>query len=1097
MRYRLIIFILLCTIGVSSRSAEDLKTFGPQSLTVFSSFQTPSNRTLYSYRLAQAGYLSSESLLTFNSFAYSSLQTVPSLIVSDQFAFLLPRKTAIPSPGWQINDNIFTFAGGLGKTLPIILPLQHVAQPEPISLNNYNALWFDYSVVPGISHCSPVFRISTQSRSYGPAPKISKAIWESQSSDLSVLSYVNAQESEWKPMDNFYFIGRQLQLESDAHWRYRHVDKSTLLQRRMHLSLKNALVMEAVVKPGNMLERINLRVHTKDNLEKGEIIEFNNLPPLTILTDGRLGVRLDLRKALQQRFPDVFAKNSKQDKVPPLFLQEMFVYFVGEAGRIVADKPLLGINILGAVNPKEEDAAFFNRLTTEDVALNAYSRRIKLDLGPVNAEGRVDLKKAEINLNPEPNGSRCATRINAVRLVSTYDKKVPVFARQIEDLSRRWGGPFKLTAPEYDQIEQPGIISYLPLNALDEPRVRTNQSVDFHFEPPKSDPGVATAQAARVRSEIGQVNSTGTLLQAASGASLTSNGGMISKANAPGHWAFSGDKAQLDLHWPVNASIGPDTLFYAADGGTEQIAGLAVTIHTADGKQLRRQVSPNTAVPLVKTPTHVKSLQIAISPHALPYHLKIKELVLFEPSVISYVEAFRLRLPRELLITPKPLPLDDVSGGLDLRPGHASGLVHSDTQNLRFTTKLDTPLENLRGLSLKFRLPTQIDTDGPCPLWLTFKFERVTFDRQLCPNTLSGQVFVPLAAWLGKDEAGRKLGTLQSIDWAIHLPGAYAKDMLASFSLDFSIEGWAYQSAADRLLSTPLFQVAGKPVYAKKDSLPADNGKMTNKLWLPLEKDAVERLMGSMGEIIPLENDLFKLEQIVLEPTKPIDSETWDKVANQLKPAVPPWRPKWLLWASILLLAWASARKGWWSPAKTWLFVKRFISRLFWVVSKGTRYLLGRLWFMLPWTATWESRLPGLARLVGWSVVTMSLYGSGLFQKVQKGENYFFTFGGMAAVLALRAIFLLLKPSLRRAYPKLAASIFDGAGSLYFAGAIVCLLLTAFLLIASLEPFAEQLAVVVYYCLVVGMVLEVVALRRNQKSQAETATPPEQERPVT
>lgn len=152
---------------------------------------------------------------------------------------------------------------------------------------------------------------------------------------------------------------------------------------------------------------------------------------------------------------------------------------------------------------------------------------------------------------------------------------------------------------------------------------------------------------------------------------------------------------------------------------------------------------------------------------------------------------------------------------------------------------------------------------------------------------------------------------------------------------------------------------------------------------------------------------------------------------------------------------------------------------------------------MLPWTATWESRLPGLARLVGWSVVTTALYGVGFIQKSQKGENYFFTLGGMAGVLTLRAIFLLLEPWFRRAYPKLAASIFDGAGSLYFAGAIVGLLLTALLLTATLEAFAEQMAVVVYYFLVVGTVLELVALRRNRQIRADTAIAPAQEKPVT
>jgi hypothetical protein len=1041
---------------------------------------------------------SSQGTTTFESFSRLSFQAAPNIILNDQLTFSYSSAIAPRSSGWQIVGNLFTWQGKAERARPITLPLQPSTQPKPISLDYIDTLWLDYSGASSIAICKSSIKLVTQTQTYGAAPKINKNVWATKSNSLiEILDLESAQESDLKATDNYYFMGRQLRFEPDEHWRYRQVENFTLLQRRMHHSLKHALTMEVAIKPGTVLKQVNLMVHTKDNLGNGKVVEFNNLPTPTVLSDGRLGVLLDIGGALQQRFPDAFAKNSKHDEGPSLFLQEMFVYFLGEAGKIVADKPLLGVKLFGNKVIRENYTNTLQILHDEDVALNAFNRRIKLDLRPINAGGRVELIKAEINLHPEPNGSECAIKINAVRLVGTYNKKVPVFTRQVEDWSRRWGGPFKLTAPEYDQLEQPGIISYLPLNALDEPRIRTNQSVDHHFELPRTERAVVKEPPLRVMSEIGQVISTGNFLQSAYGANLISAGGMIKAPNAQGHWQLSGDSATLYIHWPVDVSIGPDTLFYAADDGPEQITGLAVTIHTTDGRRLERLVSSNTAVPLVKTPTNVKSLQIAFSPKALPYQLKIKELVLFEPSVMSYAEAFRLRLPRELSVTPKPLPLGNGSESFVLKPGHASRLVSGDTQNYRFTTKLDTPLLYMRGLSLKFRFPPQITTGGPCTLRLTFKFERAKFDRQLCLNELTGQTFVPLAALLGKEQAGRNLGALQSIDWAIHLSGAYAKDKLTSFSLDFSLEGWAYQSAADRLLSTPLFTLDGKPVYAKIDSLPDDSAKLPNKLWLPLEQDDVERLLGSNGKITPVENDLFKLEQVVMEPTKLLDRKTWDKFTNPPNSAVSPHWPKWLLWASMLLLAWASARKGWWSPAKTWLFVKRLISTLFWAVSIGTGYIGQRLWFMLPWTATWESRFPGLARLVGWTVLTLALYGAGLFQKVLKGENYFFTFGGMAALLVLRASFLLLKPWLRRADPKLAASIFDGAGSLYFASAIVGLVLTALLLTATLEPFAEQVAVVVYYCLVVGTVLEVMALRRDQKRQAQTATPPAQERPVT
>jgi hypothetical protein len=118
--------------------------------------------------------------------------------------------------------------------------------------------------------------------------------------------------------------------------------------------------------------------------------------------------------------------------------------------------------------------------------------------------------------------------------------------------------------------------------------------------------------------------------------------------------------------------------------------------------------------------------------------------------------------------------------------------------------------------------------------------------------------------------------------------------------------------------------------------------------------------------------------------------------------------------------------------------------------------------------------------LAVWAALTLALYGTGLSLKMGSGENYFFTFGGMAVVMVVRELFLVAEPRFRKAFPDIANSVYGGAGSLYFSGALVLLVGTAAMLSLKLEPIAEQLAVVVYYCLVIGTVLEIVALRRNQ-----------------
>jgi len=127
---------------------------------------------------------------------------------------------------------------------------------------------------------------------------------------------------------------------------------------------------------------------------------------------------------------------------------------------------------------------------------------------------------------------------------------------------------------------------------------------------------------------------------------------------------------------------------------------------------------------------------------------------------------------------------------------------------------------------------------------------------------------------------------------------------------------------------------------------------------------------------------------------------------------------------------------------------------------------------------------PARVSFAAWFAVAFALYGGGLFNKAAVGENYFFTFGGMAAVLALRALLLTMKPWLDARFNTASNYIYGGAGSVYFSGAIVMLLLTATMLTMKLEPIAEQLAVIVYYCLVVGTVKELIALRGKQDAEA-------------
>lgn len=160
-----------------------------------------------------------------------------------------------------------------------------------------------------------------------------------------------------------------------------------------------------------------------------------------------------------------------------------------------------------------------------------------------------------------------------------------------------------------------------------------------------------------------------------------------------------------------------------------------------------------------------------------------------------------------------------------------------------------------------------------------------------------------------------------------------------------------------------------------------------------------------------------------------------------------------------------------------------------WSLGRGETYaallpLVAAGYFYLPWLALivrWVKS--GNGATWAWAVLAMALYLLGLRYGVGRGENYFFTFGGLALALAGRAWLMSIRVRVEARWPLVAEKVYGGAGTVYFAGALIGLVLTALLMILKVEFLAEQVAVVVYYFLVAGVVLEILALRRESRRE--------------
>jgi len=114
------------------------------------------------------------------------------------------------------------------------------------------------------------------------------------------------------------------------------------------------------------------------------------------------------------------------------------------------------------------------------------------------------------------------------------------------------------------------------------------------------------------------------------------------------------------------------------------------------------------------------------------------------------------------------------------------------------------------------------------------------------------------------------------------------------------------------------------------------------------------------------------------------------------------------------------------------------------------------------------------------------MYGIGIYANTMEVDNYWITIGGMSVVLVWRALIEYIKPIMHSKYPVIAEKIYGGAGTQYFSGFIVVLVGVMVMLVLKLEPIAEQLAIIGYYMLVVGVVLEVFALRKDKSEGNNT-----------
>jgi len=120
--------------------------------------------------------------------------------------------------------------------------------------------------------------------------------------------------------------------------------------------------------------------------------------------------------------------------------------------------------------------------------------------------------------------------------------------------------------------------------------------------------------------------------------------------------------------------------------------------------------------------------------------------------------------------------------------------------------------------------------------------------------------------------------------------------------------------------------------------------------------------------------------------------------------------------------------------------------------------------------------------IVSWGTVSLILYVYKVMQPISANGDYIIFLGPMSAVLCWASFAGWAKPYMLLNWPALAKNIYSGAGTHYFLGVVAIIMCVIPMLMLRLEPIANQLAMIGYYMLAFGLVLETRTLLQQDKS---------------
>jgi len=529
----------------------------------------------------------------------------------------------------------------------------------------------------------------------------------------------------------------------------------------------------------------------------------------------------------------------------------------------------------------------------------------------------------------------------------------------------------------------------------------------------------------------------------------------------------------IDSTWNVGKDIAKESyLFIGGNKIQSKVLGIHATPYSFLGERLGDYfLNPNEAVPLDKIKgNHVGIDYIKIRVYLAPPYGKtnlteedtntqkvnrspITELALFKVDTLSFEEIIDSQFPFkhhasldfEILSNPSNILITSFKDKqyqkifLTLVPLNNKPFMN----DVLFKTFIKNPLKlGNRYLTIKYRVPKSFILVNECFLEMTAIKNEQKIRNKLCIDAPTGTKNIPLPDWV--DE----------IKWKVNLPNLnniFSNADELSFSIDVLESS---TSIRDQIVNAPFLAINGHELTVKKTEFKNFMGT--------LHMNSSDDKGNFLSDIEYLENHWLTVDELILNKKDAYSSER-EQVFNKEELLVSDGGLSWLQLSKYILIfivAW------WLIKTKMYAKLSRILLKSFLRVWNFPVNILNRINIKVGW---------GTAFL-WWLFVAISFYSVGEYGT----GKYFFTFGDIATLMSWRALVGYCNPYIMSQWPLPSKIIYSRISAKYFCGFIFILLGMAVMFLLGLDPFAERLAVIGYMMLLVGVVQEIINLRKNK-----------------